>query len=60
MAIGAALPSRPLKIRATVLVDDPLAALYGCRPWEPWPPMLAAERFLAELDALQRRIEELT
>jgi hypothetical protein len=55
MAIRAALPSRPLKIRATVLVDDPLAAPYGCRPWEPWPPTLGAERFLAELDALQRR-----
>jgi hypothetical protein len=24
-----------LKIQAAVLGDDPLAAVYGCRPWEP-------------------------
>jgi hypothetical protein len=46
-----------LKIRAAVLQDDPLAARYGCRPWEPWPPTVAAERFLAELDGLKRRID---
>jgi hypothetical protein len=49
-----------LKIRGTVLVDDPPAALYGCRPSEPWPPTRAAERSRAGLDGLQRRIEEPT
>ena len=44
-----------LKIRAPVLEQDPLAAVYDCRPWEPWPPLLAAERFLAALEALQRQ-----
>ncbi len=34
------------------LADDPLAAVYGGTPWEPWPPGLAAERFLADLEAL--------
>lgn len=46
-----------LKIRAAVLDQDPLAAVYACRPWEPWPPTLAAERFLAALDELKRRID---
>ncbi len=41
-----------LKIRAAVLETDPLAARYGCRAWEPWPPGLACERFLSELDRL--------
>lgn len=46
-----------LKIRAAVLARDPLADAYGCTPWEPWPPALAAERFLAELERLQGRID---
>lgn len=46
-----------LKIRAAVLEQDPLAAVYDCRPWEPWPPLLAAERFLAALDQLKHRID---
>lgn len=46
-----------LKIRSEVLERDPLADAYGCRPWEPWPPLVAAERFLAELERLQRRID---
>jgi uncharacterized protein len=37
-------------------LTDPLAAIYGCTPWEPWPPTLAAERFLAELKSLQTRL----
>ncbi len=45
---------RTLKIRAAVLDRDPLAAHYACTPWEPWPPGLAAERFLAELERLKR------
>jgi hypothetical protein len=43
-----------LKIRATVLGDDPLAKRYGGTAWEPWPPALACERFLAELERLKR------
>jgi hypothetical protein len=43
---------------AAVLAEDPLAAVYGCAPWEPWPPGLAAERFLDALEHLQRRIDE--
>ncbi|UVW27366.1 phosphohydrolase [Massilia sp. H6] len=46
---------RTLKIRAAILEQDPLAAYYGCAPWEPWPPALAAERFLAELERLTGR-----
>lgn len=44
-----------LGIRAAVLVRDPLAARYGEAAWRPWNPDLAAERFLEELVALQRR-----
>lgn len=35
-----------------VLDVDPLADIYGCQPWEPWPADVAAERFLVELNAL--------
>ncbi|MDN4058116.1 phosphohydrolase [Massilia sp. YIM B02769] len=49
---------RTLKIRAAVLQDDPLAAVYGGKPWEPWPPGLACERFLAELERLSRLVRE--
>jgi hypothetical protein len=45
---------RTLKIRAEVLDQDPLVPCFGGTPWEPWPPGLAAERFLAELDRLKR------
>jgi hypothetical protein len=47
---------RTLKIRAAVLTEDPLAERYGCRPWEPWPPALACERFLAELERLKHAV----
>lgn len=40
---------RTLKIRVRPLSDDPLQPLYGGTPWEPWPPGVAAERFLQEL-----------
>ncbi len=46
-----------LKIRSAVLDRDPLVEVYGCAPWEPWPPALAAERFLDALEHLQRRID---
>ncbi len=44
---------RTLGIRAAVIEEDPLAAVYGGTPWRPWPPDLAAERFLAELTRLE-------
>ncbi len=34
------------------LSEDPLVETYGGTPWEPWPPTLAAERFLSELKRL--------
>ena len=37
------------------LAKDPLVDIYGGAPWEPWPPQLAAERFLAELETLTAR-----
>lgn len=49
---------RTLKIRAAVLGEDPLAVHYGCRPWEPWAPALASERFLAELERLKHAIHD--
>lgn len=42
-----------LKITVPPLSDDPLQAIYGGTAWEPWPPALAAERFLAELERLK-------
>lgn len=45
-----------LKIRAQPLDTDPLHVLYGDRPWEPWPPGLACERFLEMLDTLKQRL----
>ena len=41
-----------LGIRAKVMAVDPLAAIHGGDPWRPWPPEVAAERFLAELRRL--------
>ena len=41
-----------LRIPYEPLAADPLVALYGGMPWEPWPPAVAAERFLAELRQL--------
>jgi hypothetical protein len=49
-----------LKIRSTVLVQDPLVNIYGGKPWEPWPPQLAAQRFLEQLDRLQKDIQATT
>jgi hypothetical protein len=41
-----------LGIRAAVMQADPLVAEFGGTPWEPWPPDLAATRFLAALTRL--------
>jgi hypothetical protein len=43
-----------LRINFDVVDIDPLVAIYGGTPWEPWPPNLAADRFLAALDELTR------
>jgi len=43
---------RTLRIPFTALARDPLTEIFGGKPWEPWPPTLAAERFLAELVSL--------
>jgi len=44
---------RTLKITAVPLEVDPLHALYRETPWEPWPPGLACDRFLQELNRLK-------
>jgi hypothetical protein len=49
-----------LKIRSEILAVDPLVALYGGRAWEPWPPSVAAQRFLEQLQRLQKDIQEAT
>ncbi|MGN7874201.1 phosphohydrolase [Roseateles sp.] len=41
-----------LGITHPVLGTDPLQALYGGTPWEPWPSDVAAARFLDELRRL--------
>ncbi|MES2879174.1 MAG: phosphohydrolase [Pseudomonadota bacterium] len=38
-----------LNIGLKPLTVDPLAELYDVRPWEPWAPNIAAERFLKKL-----------
>ena len=47
---------RTLRIPFPPLAIDPLVAVYGCAPWEPWPPTLAAERFLHELAILRETL----
>jgi hypothetical protein len=41
-----------LRIPHEPLTFDPLAEIYDAKPWEPWPPGLAAERFTKELSRL--------
>lgn len=45
-----------LKIPFKPVKTDPLVAIYGGKPWEPWAPDLAAERFLKELQRIQKRL----
>ena len=45
-----------LEIETAPLRQDPLAAPRGMRPWQPWPPQLAAKRFLQELNRLTASI----
>jgi uncharacterized protein len=51
---------RTLKIQSEIMDTDPLVAIYGGTAWEPWPPALAAQRFLEQLQALQKDIQEAT
>lgn len=44
---------RTLKITTTPLSKDPLVAVYGGTPWEPWSPTVACERFMQELTRLK-------
>lgn len=46
---------RVLRIPYAPLPVDPLQKMFGGPAWEPWPPALAAERFLAELVRLTGR-----
>ena len=41
-----------LEIDLAPLSDDPVRPPDGMRPWEPWPPKLAASLFLAKLRSL--------
>ncbi|HEX6591482.1 MAG TPA: phosphohydrolase [Moraxellaceae bacterium] len=45
-----------LKIPFKPVKTDPLVAIYGGSPWEPWAPDVAAERFLKELKRVQKRL----
>ncbi|HEY2610125.1 MAG TPA: phosphohydrolase, partial [Reyranella sp.] len=47
-----------LGITLEPLADDPLPAPEGMRPWEPWPPNLAADLFIARLNELQGHVAE--
>ncbi len=38
-----------LGIKLSPLEVDPLVAIYGGTPWEPWPVRISAERFMAKL-----------
>jgi hypothetical protein len=49
---------RVLRIPYEPLSQDPLQPLHGGVAFEPWPPQVAAERFLTELRALIRRNPE--
>ena len=42
-----------LEIESAPLSSDPVCPPDGMRPWEPWPPKLAASLFLAKLRALK-------
>jgi len=48
---------RTLKIGEKPLAHDPLQAVYGGAAWEPWPPALANQRFMLELERLIKAID---
>lgn len=41
-----------LEIKLPILEEDPLAEIYDCQPWEPWPSNIACQRFLEKMTAL--------
>jgi len=45
-----------LEIELSPLQADPVCAPNGMRPWEPWPPNLAAAHFLAALKNLSSQV----
>lgn len=45
-----------LKITSSPLQNDPLLDVYGGIAWEPWPPEIANDRFLCELNRLKDAI----
>lgn len=51
-----------LGIEAPIMQTDPLAGLYACEDWAPWPADVAATRFLEALTVLQdqRHLKEVT
>jgi hypothetical protein len=53
---SAAEVKQVLKIPFKPLKEDPLHAIYGGTPWEPWSPPLAAERFLKELQRIKKYV----
>ena len=44
-----------LNIKHPILAVDPLARIYDCEPWTPWPSDVAATRFLKELTLLLKQ-----
>lgn len=49
---------RTLGIEIEPMERDPLDLPDAVAPWEPWPPYVAADRFLAKLRALQKASAE--
>jgi 5'-nucleotidase len=45
-----------LEIELDPVAVDPVCPPVGMRPWEPWPPKLAASLFLAKLNELKSRV----
>jgi 5'-nucleotidase len=45
-----------LKIELDPVQDDPVSPPVGMRPWEPWPPKLAASVFLATLRSVNSQM----
>jgi len=45
-----------LKIELDPVQDDPVSPPVGMRPWEPWPPKLAASVFLTTLRSLDSQM----
>ena len=46
-----------LGIQHAILTHDPLQAIYGGQPWEPWPAALACQRFGEALAGLLGQVD---